>query len=514
MSGSVITFYSYKGGVGRSMALANIAVLLARRGHRVLAVDWDLEAPGLERYFSYFSLENEAAGLLRMFTDASGRRKPKYQNYVSRVVGTDLSPFTFLPSGRDQNADYATMLETFDWAKFFAKQNGGEFVEDLRRQWREDFDFVLIDSRTGLSDTGGICTIQLPDIVVAMFTANNQSLYGTRDVMRLIQHARQKLAYDRMPLTILPLPARFGTRAEFQEGQSWLERFQETLHEFFDDWLPSTLASKDVLERIKVPQVDYFAFGEKLAVVEQGTNDPEGMGFVYDKVATLLASNFEDLKAVVGEEVIRKHEAKKQTKKPRSAARLTEKNYQYDLFVSYGHDSVLAEWLQNFLKSLGNELALYQPDVKIFFDVTELAPDMVLETAKREALARSKLLLAFFTPTYFMRAFTLAEFLTFQKREDITGSQLIVPIVLRAGELLPREVREKYQFFDLSETILSSESKPSRHVALATRHIAQRILDLLVKVPTFNRDWPVTTLKEAETRVVASPKLPRLKLIN
>ena len=63
---SIVTFYSYKGGVGRSMALANIAVLLARRGLKVLMVDWDFEAPGLDRYFSYFSLETKGAGLLRM----------------------------------------------------------------------------------------------------------------------------------------------------------------------------------------------------------------------------------------------------------------------------------------------------------------------------------------------------------------------------------------------------------------------------------------------------------------
>jgi MinD-like ATPase involved in chromosome partitioning or flagellar assembly len=49
--GSVITFYSFKGGVGRSMALANVAVLLARASNRVLCIDWDLEAPGLDRYF-------------------------------------------------------------------------------------------------------------------------------------------------------------------------------------------------------------------------------------------------------------------------------------------------------------------------------------------------------------------------------------------------------------------------------------------------------------------------------
>jgi len=47
----IYTFYSYKGGVGRSMALANIAELLVEAGLSVIMVDWDLEAPGLERFF-------------------------------------------------------------------------------------------------------------------------------------------------------------------------------------------------------------------------------------------------------------------------------------------------------------------------------------------------------------------------------------------------------------------------------------------------------------------------------
>src|SRR5580692_8318770 len=55
-AGKIVTFYSYKGGTGRSMALANVACLLARRlaktSSRVLVMDWDLEAPGLHRFFS------------------------------------------------------------------------------------------------------------------------------------------------------------------------------------------------------------------------------------------------------------------------------------------------------------------------------------------------------------------------------------------------------------------------------------------------------------------------------
>src|ERR1700745_855625 len=50
--GAIVTFYSWKGGVGRTMALANTAVQLARAGRSVMMVDWDLEAPGLDWYFT------------------------------------------------------------------------------------------------------------------------------------------------------------------------------------------------------------------------------------------------------------------------------------------------------------------------------------------------------------------------------------------------------------------------------------------------------------------------------
>lgn len=47
----IFTFYSFKGGVGRSMALANVAQWFYSKGLRVVMVDWDLEAPGLETFF-------------------------------------------------------------------------------------------------------------------------------------------------------------------------------------------------------------------------------------------------------------------------------------------------------------------------------------------------------------------------------------------------------------------------------------------------------------------------------
>src|SRR5499425_2902145 len=79
--GRIVTFYSYKGGTGRSMALANIGWILASNGKRVLTVDWDLEAPGLHRYFRPFLADPglaETDGLIDTFwilaADASTRR--------------------------------------------------------------------------------------------------------------------------------------------------------------------------------------------------------------------------------------------------------------------------------------------------------------------------------------------------------------------------------------------------------------------------------------------------------
>jgi len=260
-----------------------------------------------------------------------------------------------------------------------------------------------------------------------------------------------------------------------------------------------------VLERIKIPQVDYFAFGEKLAVVEQGTNDPEGMGFVYDKVATLLASNFADLEAVVGEDVIRKKNelAKERFRYLRETAKVPADTYRYDLFISYGHEAAIAEWIQGFLKSLTTELQIFRPDVKIFFDVTELAPELLMR-GPRDALAHSKLLLAFLTPAYFMRRHAVAEFLTFGDRSKTTNSQLIVPILLRGGSRFPDAVKEIGVFNLSTEVHFSADINTSKRLALAIRDIAQRILQLLEQVPPFNSHWPVITPEEAEKRLTDS----------
>lgn len=286
------------------MALANIAVLLARAGHRVLAIDWDLEAPGLDRYLgaSRFRVSPASvfgAGLIDLLSVASETHEPAdWQSYTTEVVIDETASLMLLSCGT-QDDRYASRVLDFNWEHFFRDCDGGAIVESWRQQWLEQFDVTLIDSRTGITDSGGVCTIQLPDLLVPVFTTNEQSLHGVVDILRKAQAARQQLAFDRPPFAVLPLPSRFDGRVQYKEGQEWLLRFAEALKEFYVDWLPKEYSPLQMLERTKIPYVAYFSFGEKLPVVDEGTSDPEGVGYAYAVAARLIGSKLAEAEAVI-----------------------------------------------------------------------------------------------------------------------------------------------------------------------------------------------------------------------
>ncbi|NEP17811.1 MAG: ParA family protein, partial [Leptolyngbya sp. SIO4C1] len=178
----IITFYSFKGGVGRTMALANMAVLIAQMGYKVLMVDWDLEAPGLPRYFANYEMSNGGLGLLDLLEAkiCQSLKNINWQRYIS-TLSLEKNRKLHLMSSGEPTQNYAGRVLDFNWEIFFEEYDGSNFIEYLRNFWKEEFDFVFVDSRTGITDSGGICTIQIPDVLAIVFTANYQSLYGAKE---------------------------------------------------------------------------------------------------------------------------------------------------------------------------------------------------------------------------------------------------------------------------------------------------------------------------------------------
>ena len=86
-----VTFYSFKGGVGRTMALLNCAIKLAKRGRRILVVDFDLEAPSLHTYEPFVGKEREL-GLVDYIAEYLHTRvAPDVRGYVSECRVDDYS---------------------------------------------------------------------------------------------------------------------------------------------------------------------------------------------------------------------------------------------------------------------------------------------------------------------------------------------------------------------------------------------------------------------------------------
>lgn len=281
----ITTFYSYKGGVGRSMALASTAEALYRAGFRVMAIDFDLEAPGLEFYFgtkpeqqNLLQSWRQSQGLLDLLCEYRRRVDSPPLEIVRQVVDSreaqidelresldapiakgarsrsrssrstsqqkrkaaaetivdplpapsparatigeaealiaqllanvnarsfiedylvDVHPgsgnggcLKLMPAGRRLQGDsqrgqsYGQKLASFSWPELYQNYAGKLFFEWFRREALRIADFVLIDSRTGVTEIGGVGTCQLPDAIVMLMAPNRQNLQGCDLVAR------------------------------------------------------------------------------------------------------------------------------------------------------------------------------------------------------------------------------------------------------------------------------------------------------------------------------------------
>jgi len=289
MTGTIVTFYSYKGGVGRSFTLANVAVLLARWGYRVLTVDWDLEAPGLHEYFAPVLPKEPAGGVIDLAYDfLAGKEDP-----AAHSIRLDLKEgaVSLLAAGRQDDA-YTGRVQGIDWADLY-ERGFATFLERCREEWTASYDFVLIDSRTGISDIAGICTAHLPDQLVLLFTANEQSVGGAVNIARRADIARDRLPYDRQRHLVLPILSRLDNRVEYERAETWRQRCVEIVTPLFRNWLAKSVPEDLMLRHVTLPYVSYWSFGEQLPVLVEPTPSADQVSYALETVAAVIAQHFD-----------------------------------------------------------------------------------------------------------------------------------------------------------------------------------------------------------------------------
>jgi tetratricopeptide (TPR) repeat protein len=312
--GEIVTFYSFKGGTGRTMALANVAWILAANGKRVLIADWDLESPGLHRFFQPFmdAQASDRPGVIDLvrryawaMTDAEIDPEALHQVQSSKEAALPgisamidehigrlddyVIPLSwqfpedgalhFLSPGKQTNGDYHATLGSLDWDNFYDVLYGDRFMTVLRTYLKSRYDYVLIDSRTGHGDVSEICTVHLPDMVIDCFTLTNQGIDGAAMIAKEIQ------VHSDRDITILPVPMRIdhAQKEKVEAGVKFAARLFEGL--------PAGM-SEDERQKywasVEVPYRPSYAYEETLATFNDRPGSQSGLLPYYERIVALI----------------------------------------------------------------------------------------------------------------------------------------------------------------------------------------------------------------------------------
>ena len=287
-----VTFYSFKGGVGRTTALTHVASILATRGLKVVAIDLDLEAPGLS---TAFNLQPQPKyGIVDYFYERSYLPEgiaPRIS--IAEIFGEVRVPnatgrLFVVPAGY-LNLDYVSKVDDFHattvidgyqslWSVF-----KGEIQEQLKP------DILLVDSRTGINQWGALSLIEAADEAIIFLFPNEQNKQG----IEVLLQSLQSLNNLSINFVFSPVPdiTEFGLSKVNEIWESLRKKIKIATNENYEaDEDESDLENAQTLieEFLVVPYLVPIALADSYPV--QGSQD------YYTKIANLIDEKTDELK--------------------------------------------------------------------------------------------------------------------------------------------------------------------------------------------------------------------------
>ena len=247
----VVTFYSYKGGMGRTTTMIAYAMSLAvddnyLKKKRVVIIDCDLEAPG---YLNFFDLSEHNGlqsgkknGLVEFLSDAQLTSHPEdldINNYIINVGDDNNNNFAYnnlnniwlVPAG-NLNEGYSDLSEggdRNDYLEGLAKINLSsvnsvvKYFNILLDKINETIepDIVLLDSRTGFNDIFGTVALYLSSSVVGFFGFSRQTQPGLMNLLK--EYYKEGNSFSlQLVFSILPEKA----------DDSWVENHKREVQQY------------------------------------------------------------------------------------------------------------------------------------------------------------------------------------------------------------------------------------------------------------------------------------------
>jgi len=398
-AGKIVAFYSFKGGVGRSLVLANVAWTLAACGKRVLVIDWDLEAPGLHEYFRSCLDGLAVAGgvegvidlLVRLGPDPrpkpDAEPDPKDSQRASSpppvpaeldrdpqdiadaaLAGVRPDEFVIplgmwagcpglidlMPAGI-QDERYSERVAAFRWDEFYDRRGGERYLHGLAALLRSEYHHVLIDCRTGIGETAMAGPLQLADTVVNCFGMSRQSIDGAVRMLKHIDKRRRR--GESAPKRVLPLPMRVdrGRSAPAYAARQIYER------KFTGSLIRLGIDASTYWPSVEIPYQTDYAYEELLA--PSSGLDPRD-----DRIAPQVNAL---VRYATGEELdgIPEIPAAERARLHRRARREREATFGRMVLSFAQEDAVWAAWIEWCARSRGFEVIRHSVSAPIWEDL-------------------------------------------------------------------------------------------------------------------------------------------------
>ncbi|MDY6806194.1 MAG: ParA family protein [Cyanobacteriota bacterium] len=271
-------FYSYKGGIGSSTALAYTAQILASRGRKVLCVDMDWESPTLPALFGKESEVNPELGVVDLLLALDQEETPDVFKNVLRLSATE--ELYCLPAG-SLTANYARKLWLMAPEGWYREERNP--LRELMKMLGDlpfEADVVLLDASSGVCPISSPVLFDLADVAIASFYPNPQFERGTANLVRGLLASKTR----RRELSLTP-EVRFLVSPIPNTTEEVEERIKQKAMEWIREWI--TLDGKKMFDESEIAH--FVGYKEAIATSDKILMDSD-IWQDFDPVANWLES--------------------------------------------------------------------------------------------------------------------------------------------------------------------------------------------------------------------------------
>jgi cellulose biosynthesis protein BcsQ len=249
-----VTFYSFKGGIGRTTALIHVAWLLALRGHKVVAVDLDANAAGLGSLLHLTAVPE--GDILDYFCE-----RPKIPEDIeptfpiTKIFGEvrvpNASGRLFVVPINPNSLNYVTKLEVLGTPAIHAwrsKKLWSFFFQEITELLQPDI--ILIDSSAGFDEWAAFSLLRAADQAIMFLYPDEQNKRGIELLLEALG--------DTLPLQLVFSPVPLGDAGR--------ERVREYWRALRSD-LQEVETQLDMAEPITVPYLAELALAQSYPVL-------------------------------------------------------------------------------------------------------------------------------------------------------------------------------------------------------------------------------------------------------